>query len=333
MIKLFGLAGGENYHSRSAFKPALKDGFRVNGGKVISIYNNQKFDFEGDFSSEEETEEAYLHIKGSPLSSKIHEVNIIQNKLDLEKKKLESDNLLNIYIPLGKAVKSKGDRVLALESADSIDKNFLWLKKHEDKPFAFYFDGEKVQMTGYLLYSGEGRKVKKSDSFQSPPETEIEKTPKKFLCLEIDITINEYEDTFTLDKYQITNKEEGSVKCEKQSLKYTSEEMYQYGLALAEYEAESDEEDEEQDPPPDPSLFNDGTSFALVYPLGYIQKGNFIHGREPKNVNVRLQDVYEKKFIGTYEQEQTESAIEGEPPPPPCEQPNYEFTRISFIAF
>tara|TARA_B100001057_G_C22746970_1_gene910136 strand:- start:26 stop:943 length:918 start_codon:yes stop_codon:yes gene_type:complete len=301
MIKIFGLAGGENYHSRHAFKPCLKNGFVISSGKVISVHNNEKFDIKQ--NSFDESQEVYLHIKGSPLSSKIEEVNLI-NKSAVKQNKLSSDDLLNIYIPLGRALgKDNG-----IESADSIDKNFLWLKKYEDKPFAFYFDGNRVYMTGYLLSveklgtTDRDKLVKSSDSFIAPRGTKtIRSEPKKFLCLDVQVTLNEKEGTFIIDKYEFVNRNKSRVKVSKSFLRYTDEDM----------------ENADSDSPPD--MF-DSTKLSMIYPLGYIQKGNFIHGKGGGNVVLRVQNVTERMFFDTYE------SSEG------CTKPNFEHTRIIFLS-
>jgi len=330
MVKLFGFNTSDNFHSRNPFKTFLKkslDGVGVNEGKVISISHNEKFEVEASKLSEE----AFLQIKGSPLSSKIQEVNLI-GKEELKEKKLQSDDLLNIYIPLGRALKS-GKTPSGIESADNIDKNFLWLKKNQDSPFAFYFDDGDVYMTGYLLNYGE-KEVKGSSKFVSPTKTDkVKDGVEEFLLFDIELTIDEKENTFTLDKYETKKGESKEVFFNTNSLTYTSEDVYNYLIELEEYDELDEEQKANTEPPLDPYFFDGPLKLSVVYPVGYVQLGNFIHGKKPSNRKIFLQNIIESKGIGTFELDVQFIDDDGNIATGICNKPNLLTKRIVYLSF
>lgn len=204
--------------------------------------------------------EVYLHILTKPLSNRIVLVNIL-NQQEVERQKQNSDDLLNIYLPLSRAEKNDAGQFSEFQANDNIDTNFLWVKENKDKPFACYYDRDKVYITGYLLSHENSSKAK--------PSIEIaEAAEGKALVLEVVAKINEEKGTgegfFVLEKYEVNVKDisDCSIEAKEDTIVLNED----GGLPIL-----------------SGNFFD---TLEINYPIGFIDKGNFIHGKLPNNMTI-----------------------------------------------
>ena len=263
MINTFQTHRLDHFHNDLSFTIGSQDGdVTVISGEVMRL-GKKSISRSGavvNKPSGDEEMEVYLHILTKPLSNRIILVNILNQK-EVEKQKQNSDDLLNIYLPLSRAEKNDAGQFSEFEANDNIDTNFLWVKENKDKPFACYYDRNKVYITGYLLADENNSKAK--------PSIEIAEAGEgKALVLEISAKINEQKATgegfFVIEKYEVKIKDVSD--CSIESKKDTIVLNEDGGLSILK-----------------------GNFFATLeinYPIGFIENGNFIHGKPPNNITV-----------------------------------------------
>ena len=139
MISIFRKNKSTNFHATVPFSASgTEDGLSFTNGEVISIGGGETFSLSGGGDSikindkvaaaESDRVESYLHIKGYPAASTIEEVNILNEK-EVEKKRENSDDSLNIYLPLTLSSEKLGE-AFEVEIANNLNTNFLWLKSN-----------------------------------------------------------------------------------------------------------------------------------------------------------------------------------------------------------
>ena len=268
MIRICHIPSG-NFHFRLPFSvndSSEERKINVGGGRIISINNQESFKVENSTVNRSDLSEVYLHIKSSLRSSKIHEVNIFNEKQVDEQKKI-SDDLLNIYIPIGRP-SFRGVKNSGFEDSAIRDANFLWLKEYKDKPFACYFENNTVFITGYLLSEdGEPNRV------EAPSERLVPEDSA--LILDILATVDEDPDRdkkfFVLETYELR----GGAKSDS-------------NISIKEHVKKLDE------------IEYFSGSLTINYPLGFVENGNFIHGRKPENISIssnNTSQVYHARTI------------------------------------
>ena len=253
MINTFQSHRLDHFHNDASFVIGSKGGDVIVASGEVMRLGKKSISRSGAVVNKPEDEEmeVYLHILTKSLSNSIILVNIL-NQQEVERQKQNSDDLLNIYIPLSRAEKNDAGQFTEFKGNDNIDSNFLWVKENKDKPFACYYDRDKVYVTGYLLSDENSSKAK--------PSIEIaEAAEGKALVLEVVAKIKEQdtEGSFVLEKYEVNVKN------------------------ISDCSIQSKE---------DTILLNeDGEFFGTLeinYPIGFIDKGNFIHGKLPNNMTI-----------------------------------------------
>ena len=274
MISIYRKNTSRNFHSHVPFSTSgTKDGLSFTNGEVTSIDAEKTFSVSGggnDIKINDEviatsgnTIECYLHIKGHPAASTIEEVNLLNEKEVGERKK-KSDDSLNIYLPLALSSEKLGE-AFEVEIANNLNTNFLWLKSNEEKPFACFFDSGKIFITGYLLDAQtDDNRVRGSQEVSGISEGSA-------LILEISATITQA--SFSLEKYEVR--------------KGTRKECF-----IGVYE-----DTQELDGQFNPELADFLVQIKTVYPLGFIEDGNFIHGRKPNNISISKDNTSYQYFI------------------------------------
>ena len=263
------------------------DTCKVSSSDVLSVAPQDKFEaISVTRSAYEEQTEFYLHIKIKPLSSRIESINVLDNE-EVKEQQEASDDLLNIYLPLTRSVEIKKNKKV-FERPD-LKTNFLYLPDNKDRPLSFYFDSDSVHFTGHeITVSGleldeEENQVVNSGALSFPiikPASSKKIKEGQTLYLNIDGRIYhepfEYdgEGGFLLldyDQYVEIYKIELTVS--------SSKEQGKIQVFRNEY---------------DNNFFDDIDNYkkslevnkrlSLVYPLGFVENGNFIHGRNPDNL-------------------------------------------------
>lgn len=270
MIRVLHIPSGNFYFKLpfSVNKSQEEGKISVGRGKVVSVYTQDRLEIENSTVDESELSEIYLHIKSSLVSSKIHEVNILNEEEVAQQKEL-SDDLLNIYLPIGRP-SVNGFPETGFKDSAIKDANFLWLKANKDEPFACYFDNNNVYMTGYLLSVDDEPTRVEAPTDRLVPEDYA-------LLLEISATIDEdpsAENFFVLKKYEVKGgtKEECSILVEEDIKKLNDIEYFSGDL-------------------------------EIVYPLGFVENGNFIHGRKPNNISISADNTSQVYHARTIEED------------------------------
>ena len=211
--------------------------------------------------------EVFLHIKLKPISSRIEKIDIIGlNELDEQRK--NSDDLLNIYLPLCK------EDDTGIYSKSEIKTNFLFLPDNADRALSFYFDSGQLHHTGYME-----KVVKRSGS-----EKEVDQSLKKnnfisakegdylYLIVEGDLSGEApeieglpYDKIFELKKLEF--------------LLTQKPDTVEIGVHQHEVDKETGELLEERR-----ASFK--AELKTIYPLGFIENGNFIHARKPSSLSI-----------------------------------------------
>jgi len=267
MINIFQSHRLDHFQKESSFViDAQGQDVSIVSGEVIRLGTKSK-DVAGivvDKPKSDEEIEVYLHILTKPLSNRIINVNIL-NQEEVEKQKQNSDDLLNIYLPLSRAEKNDAGQFSEFQANDNIDTNFLWVKENKDKPFACYYDRDKVYITGYLL-TGSDISTKPKSSIEVGQASE-----GKALVLEISAKVDESKDEgegfFVLEKYEVKVKDvsDCSIEVKEDTIILNAD----GGLSLLKGD------------------FSD--TLEINYPIGFIDQGNFIHGKLPNNIQIGVE--------------------------------------------
>ena len=234
--------------------------------------------------------ELYLHIKLVPVSSRIESVDVISNKQVEEQRKI-SDDLLNIYLPLAREIEPNNE---IFEKSD-LRTNFLFLPDNEDRALSFYFDLNRVHFTGHKIDASvlerdeQGNQVVNEGALSFPKiqagdSIKISDGQTLYMVIEgrvyneqlpeesqIDVG-DEYIEIFRIDFVVNDSKEEGEI--EVFTHEYNSEPQDNRG-------ARSQDFDEK---------------LRLIYPLGFVENGNFVHGREPSSIEILRQEANMRYF-------------------------------------
>lgn len=121
--------------------------YRFSGGLVVSL-GKDRARVSGDILKTDAGDgEFYLNIRSFPLSRNRRSINVLTSE-EVDELKLESDDLLNIYIPIAK-VDSDGQVI----ETSPFNSNFLYIKKGNEKRMSGYFDDHKVYLSGFVLQS------------------------------------------------------------------------------------------------------------------------------------------------------------------------------------
>lgn len=309
MISIFRKNKSTNFHASVPFSASgTEDGLSFTNGEVLSIGGGETFSLSGGGDSikindevaaaESDRVESYLHIKGYPAASTIEEVNILNEK-EVEKKRENSDDSLNIYLPLTLSSEKLGE-AFEVEIANNLNTNFLWLKSNEEKPFACFFDSDKIFVTGYLLQSGNERRIREREEVGGISEGGV-------LILDVEIEIEETEPLasgFSEEPFNGVIKEEGSDPI----IRSISLNKYKLRAGTKETAKVSYHEVKAQTEEPHSNVvgyFGGGGEnplhfsgkLQIRYPLGFVEDNNFIHGREPSNITVQAERTKNAYFV------------------------------------
>ncbi len=312
MISIFRKNKFINFHAHVPFSASgTEDGVSFTNGEVISISGGNTFSVSGGgdnikindkvAAAKSDRVECYLHIKGRPAASTIEEVNILNEK-EVEKKREDSDDSLNIYLPLALSSEKLGE-AFEVEIANNLNTNFLWLKSNEEKPFACFFDSDKIFVTGYLLRSGGERRVIESEEVRGVSEGGV-------LILDVEIEIEETSPRLNFSGFS-EEPINGVLKNEDKDPIIRSISLNKYKLRAGTKETAKVSYEERKAPTEEPHsnvvgsfvggledpLFFSG-KLGIRYPLGFVEDNNFIHGREPSNIIVQAERTKNAYFVG-----------------------------------
>lgn len=131
------------------------------GGKIISLTGEQ-YDVDPVLKEPTQDEEFFLSVRFKPLSPIIKEAKIVNDR-ELKEIRKNSDDLLNIFIPVGRL-----NNFEEIYDGNYINQNLLLTKKGKERRMAGFYDEGQVYIAGHWMKApgGELIEVSKTQSFQ-----------------------------------------------------------------------------------------------------------------------------------------------------------------------
>ena len=155
MFKSLYIPKGVTAFLSSLFKTkGKKDGkYGFGGGKIISLTGEQ-YNVDPDFKEQTEDGEFFLNIRFKPLSPFIREAKIVNDR-ELKDIRKKSDDLLNIFIPVGRV--NNFDQIY---DGNFINQELLLTKRGKERRLSGFYDEGRVYIAGHLIRSIGGELIK-----------------------------------------------------------------------------------------------------------------------------------------------------------------------------
>jgi hypothetical protein len=211
--------------------------------------------------------EVFLHIKLKPISSRIEKIDIIGLE-ELNEQREISDDLLNIYLPLCK------EDDTGIYSRSEIKTNFLFLPDNSDRALSFYFDSGQLHHTAYMeiVTKRSGSEAKYDQSLKKKNFISAKEGDYLYLLVEGDLSGEKpeiegipFDKIFELKKLEfLLTQKPDSVELGVHQHEYDDLPREGFEERKGSYQAE----------------------LKTIYPLGFIEKGNFIHARKPSSLSI-----------------------------------------------